>query len=397
MRQYALITASYWMFTLTDGALRMLVVLHFHQLGYGPFAIATLFLFYEFFGVVTNLLGGWFAARVGVGATLLLGLGLQVVALSMLLVEPAALTVAWVMVAQALSGVAKDLVKMSAKSGIKGLVPEAQNLRLFRWVAALTGSKNALKGVGFFLGGALLVQFGFGGAIVCLLGGLVAVLLVALFTLERAAGKTSYAPKFTELLSKSAPINTLSAARLFLFGARDVWFVVALPVYLQLEEAWSSVEVSTLLAVWVIGYGVVQSLTPRLIGFDTQNAPDGSTAVRWGCFLVATTCLVAGLLGAGVSAEYSIVGGLLLFGAAFAINSAVHSYLIVHYAKADGVSLDVGFYYTANALGRLFGTLLSGLVYQTFGLLACIAVTLLFVCFATVLSLRLPLGPSAPN
>ncbi len=389
VRQYALITGSYWGFTLTDGALRMLVVLYFHQIGYGPLAIASLFLFYEFFGVVTNLLGGWLAARSGLASTLLLGMGLQVCALLMLLVEPVALTVVWVMVAQALSGIAKDLTKTSAKSGIKNLLPEEQQQRLFRWVAALTGSKNALKGAGFFLGGLLLTGFGFRGAVAVLAGGLVLMFLVALAGLDRSAGKASFKPKFTDLWSHSRAINTLACARLFLFGARDVWFVVALPVYLQVNQHWSAVQVSTLLAVWVIGYGIVQSLAPMVIDSRDSAAVRG-VAVYWASALALTTAVVCVLIAIDAPVWLSIIGGLLLFGAVFAINSALHSYLIVSYAKADGVSLDVGFYYMANALGRLLGTLLSGAIYQFAGFLACIFVTLAFVLLAGAISSRLP-------
>jgi len=389
VRQYALITASYWGFTLTDGALRMLVVLYFHQLGYGPLAIASLFLFYEFFGVVTNLVGGWLGARLGLAFTLLLGLALQIVALGMLLIDSAALTVVWVMAAQALSGVAKDLTKMSAKSGIKALVPQGDQ-RLFRWVAALTGSKNTLKGMGFFLGGLLLASIGFRGAVGVLALGLACILLIAWLMLDRTTGKASFKPRFTDLLSKNPAVNTLAAARLFLFGARDVWFVVALPVYLQAEALWSPVQVSTLLALWIIGYGMVQTLAPRLLSSMGSAAPDGRAAVSWGGILALTTLVVLVLVGSDAPVELALVGGLLLFGVVFAINSAVHSYLIVHYAEADGVSLDVGFYYMANALGRLLGTVLSGAVYQVAGLFACVGTTLAFVVAASLISRRLP-------
>lgn len=391
LRQYGLITASYWGFTLTDGALRMLVVLYFNQLGYGPFAIASLFLFYEFFGVLTNLLGGLLAARLGLATTLLLGLVLQLVALAMLLVEPDALTVLWVMAAQGLSGVAKDLTKMSAKSGIKVLIPADENSRLFRWVAALTGSKNALKGVGFFLGGALLAGFGFRGAIVWLLGGLFVLLVAALFGLDRAAGQASFKPKFSDLLSKSRSVNVLSASRFFLFGARDIWFVVALPVFLQLEAGWGALKVSTLMALWVIMYGVVQSAAPAALRFtDDHQVADGRRAVSWGMGLAVTTLGVWVLIVSGAPVWLGVVGGLMLFGVVFALNSALHSYLIVAYARSDGVSLDVGFYYMANAAGRLVGTLLSGAVYQLAGFSACIAVTGLFVLIASLISLALP-------
>src|SRR3546814_16323600 len=62
---YIAVTAAYWAFMLTDGALRMLVLLHFHTLGFSAIQLAYLFLLYEFMGVVTNLSAGWIAARFG--------------------------------------------------------------------------------------------------------------------------------------------------------------------------------------------------------------------------------------------------------------------------------------------------------------------------------------------
>ncbi|RYG12545.1 MAG: organoarsenical effux MFS transporter ArsJ, partial [Burkholderiales bacterium] len=238
LRQYALVTGNYWAFTLTDGALRMLVVLHFHQLGYSALQIAMLLLFYEIFGVVTNLVGGWLGARIGLNRTMNIGLGLQIAALALLAVPTAWLTVPLVMAAQALSGIAKDLNKMSAKSSVKLLVPDSAQGTLYRWVAALTGSKNALKGVGFFLGGVLLTVFGFRGAVLAMAGALLLVWICSLLLLMRDLGKAKYKPKFRDILSKSRAINILSAARLFLFGARDVWFVVALPVCLSASLGW---------------------------------------------------------------------------------------------------------------------------------------------------------------
>ena len=389
--QYALTTASYWGFTLTDGALRMLVVLHFHQLGYSPLEIALLFLFYEFFGIVTNLLGGWVAGRIGLGNTLLAGLLLQCTALGLLTVDPAWLSVLYVMFAQALSGIAKDLVKLSAKSSVKLLVDEGANDKLYRWVAALTGSKNALKGIGFFLGGLLLSQFGFSNALLGLALGLGLITGFALFFLNRSLGKTEFKPKFTELFSSSGRINRLSAARFFLFGARDVWFVVALPVYLQIEQGWQAISVAELLALWVMGYGLVQFLTPRIT--QLRDAAQGSTPqqnalVRWGLLLALSPAVLAVSLslGPGIDASAAIVLGIAVFGVLFAINSAVHSYLIVHYADTDGVARDVGFYYMSNAAGRLAGTLLSGALYQAYGLAHCLWVSAAFILLATAIS-----------
>ena len=273
VRQYLLITGNYWAFTLTDGALRMLVVLHFHQLGYSPLQVAMLFVFYEIFGVVTNLVGGWLGARIGLNRTMNIGLATQVIALTMLLVPAAWLTVAWVMAAQALSGIAKDLNKMSAKSSIKLLVPSDWQGTLYRWIAALTGSKNALKGVGFFLGGALLTTLGFRMTVGAMAAMLLVVWLASLLLLKRDLGKAKAKPKFRDLVSKSAAINILSAARMFLFGARDIWFVVALPVFLAETLGWDLWRVGGFMAAWVIGYGVVQSLAPYLAGRKRGHVP----------------------------------------------------------------------------------------------------------------------------
>ncbi|WP_341501954.1 organoarsenical effux MFS transporter ArsJ [Gallaecimonas sp. GXIMD4217] len=377
LRQYAIVTGNYWAFTLTDGALRMLVVLHFHQLGYSPLAIASLFLFYELFGVITNLLGGWLGARIGLNRTMNLGLGLQVLALGMLLAPVSWLTVPWVMAAQALSGIAKDLNKMSAKSAVKTLVPKGAEGQLYRWVAVLTGSKNALKGAGFFLGALLLGTLGFQGAIAAMAAALALVWLASLVLLKAELGKARSKPKFRELLSKSAAINWLSAARLFLFGARDVWFVVALPVFMSSQLGWDFWQVGTFMASWIIGYGLIQSQAPRL-----TRRSDGKGAAFWALGLALVPAVLA--LGPLTQAPW-LVGGLLLFGALFAVNSSLHSFLIVRHANADGVSLDVGFYYMANAMGRLVGTLLSGWLFQWQGLALCLWVSSAFLLLAALL------------
>ena len=389
-RQYAIVTGNYWAFTLTDGALRMLVVLHFHQLGYTPLQVASLFLFYEVFGVVTNLVGGWLGARIGLNRTMHIGLGLQVAALAMLMVPAAWLTVVWVMAAQALSGVAKDLNKMSAKGSIKLLVADGQDGALYRWVAALTGSKNALKGVGFFLGGALLGALGFRGAVGAMAAALAAVWVASVFLLQRDLGKAKAKPKFRELLSKSRAINLLSAARMFLFGARDVWFVVALPVFLADVLGWAPWSVGAFLACWVIGYGVVQSLAPHVTGRRSGRVPDGATAFAWAAVLAGIPAVMALLLWQGAPAATVLVAGLGVFGVLFAVNSSLHSYLIVSWARGDAVSLDVGFYYMANAMGRLIGTLLSGWIYQAHGLAACLVASSVMVAGAAAVSLALP-------
>ncbi len=390
VKQYLVITGNYWAFTLTDGALRMLVVLHFHQLGYSPLQIAALFLFYEIFGVVTNLIGGYLGARIGLNRTMNIGLALQIIALFMLAVPAMTLSVMWVMAAQALSGIAKDLNKMSAKSAIKLLVAPDQQGHLFKWVALLTGSKNALKGVGFFLGGALLALMGFTGAVVAMAAVLLIIWLASLLLLKSDLGKAKAKPKFRALFSKSYAINILSAARLFLFGARDVWFAIALPVFLSSQLMWNFWLVGGFLAAWVIGYGIVQSIAPLFLKRFHDGVPGGTEALRWACLLAVIPAGIVLGLQTALPVTAVLIGGLLLFGVVFAINSSLHSYLIVSYAKTDGVSLDVGFYYMANAAGRLLGTVLSGWVYQTAGLAACLWVSAIFIGVTALISVALP-------
>ena len=389
VKQYICVTLSYWAFTLTDGALRMLVLLFFHGLGYSPIEIASLFLLYEFFGMVTNLYGGWLATRIGLTRTLQIGLAVQILSLIMLLKDASALTVAYVMLAQALSGIAKDLSKMSAKSSIKALVPDQAQSQLYRWIALLTGSKNALKGLGFFLGGALLAWFGFQTTIVFLVVLLIMVLATGFFILETNSGKASYKPKLRDSLIKTDRINRLSAARMFLFCARDIWFVVALPVFLQSQLAWSYIEVGSLMAAWVIGYGAVQTVAPRITSLNGALA-NGIALFKWASLLFIAPCLMAAGLYAGLNSSAVVIVGLVFFGLLFAVNSSLHSYLIVAYAKHDSVSLDVGFYYMANAGGRLLGTILSGLIYQQYGLTSCLLMSALMIAVSGLIARQLP-------
>jgi predicted MFS family arabinose efflux permease len=395
LRNYTLVTAAYWGFTLTDGALRMLVLLHFYELGYSAVQIAFLFLLYEFCGVVTNLVGGWVGSHMGLKVTLFAGLALQVVALSSLaMLDPSwsvALSVAYVMGAQALSGVAKDLTKMSSKSAIKVLVPEDADSALFKWVAVLTGSKNALKGIGFFLGGVLLTWIGFRGSLFAMAGALALVLLATMVSLPREIGMAKKKTSFSAILSKSRDINILSAARLFLFGSRDIWFVVGLPVFLSASLGWSHAEVGGFLALWVICYGGVQALAPGLLkAVLGGGTPRGGTASLGAFTLAVLTALIAIGVSLDLSPWLTVVSGLALFGLVFAVNSSVHSYLILAYTESDQAALNVGFYYMANAMGRLVGTLLSGLVFQFGGLTACLWVSAVFVLVAGTISLSLP-------
>lgn len=392
-RHYALVTAAYWGFTLTDGALRMLVLLHFYTLGYSAFEIASLFLLYEFFGIVTNLVGGWIASRLGLRITLLAGLCLQVIALSVLsLFDPSWpmwIGVAYVMGAQALSGIAKDLTKMSSKTAVKLLVPEGEHSTLFKWVAVLTGSKNALKGLGFFLGGVLLSAFGFDGALLMMAAGLVIILAASVFLLPSHIGQAKQKIKFTQILSKSRDINVLSAARLFLFGSRDIWFVVGLPLFLASTLNWDHTQVGGYMAAWVIAYGIVQASAPQVLK-KPDHAPDGALSRHWIAILLVVTLVITGAIWIDVQPGLAVVFGLIVFGFVFAVNSALHSYLILAYSETEHAALNVGFYYMANAGGRLTGTLLSGIAYQTGGLLMCLAISAVFVAIAWAFSLALP-------
>ena len=411
LRPYMVVTAAYWAFTLSDGALRMLVIFHFHGLGYTTLDIALLFVFYEFFGVLTNLTGGWIGARYGLRLTLRSGLLLQVVALLMLVPVaedwPKLLSVVYVMAAQALSGIAKDLSKMSAKSAVKTVAPveagqeQKGEYTLFRWVAVLTGSKNALKGVGFFLGGAALFRLGFAGSVGAMAVGL---LLAWLLTLSLPAdmGKMKQKPAFTAVFSQSRGINVLSLARFFLFGARDVWFVVALPVFLEMGMGWNFWQAGGFMGLWVVGYGLVQATAPGLRRLWGQHQAPGPGAVQfWAAALMVIPALMAVALwrstmpGAAVQGGAAVISGLAVFGLVFAMNSSIHSYMVLAYTEAEDVSLNVGFYYMANAGGRLLGTVLSGLVFQLAGggaggMGACLWGSALLVALSWGASLRLP-------
>ena len=405
IQQYSVVTANYWAFTLTDGALRLLVVGHFHELGYTTLQIALLFLFYEFFGIITNLYGGWIGARYGLRLTLWIGTILQIIALFMLIPVkedwPVIFSVAYVMVAQAVSGIAKDLNKMSAKSAVKTVVPETNDgndtgqKQLFKWVAILTGSKNALKGVGFFLGGLLYKLFGFNNAVGIMGFGLCLAFLLTLI-LPGEIGKMKTKPAFNDLFSKSNAINILSAARFFLFGARDVWFVVALPVFLDMAFGWDYMEIGLFLGAWVIGYGIVQASAPAIRKmWGQKESPDRKAIQFWSAVLMVIPSLIGVALWRESSPSIAIILGLTIFGFVFAMNSSTHSYMILAYSDNEKVSLNVGFYYMANAAGRLIGTLLSGLLFMigrnaSIGFQYCLYFSSLLIFLSWISSLKLP-------
>jgi predicted MFS family arabinose efflux permease len=318
------------------------------------------------------------------------------VALGMLAVVPEDwLVVPYVMVAQALSGIAKDLTKMSSKSAVKLVVAEDAPGQLYRWVAILTGSKNALKGVGFFVGGLLLTLVGFQTAVLILAGLVASALVVVLALMHGDLGRPNKKAKFSQMFSNSRAVNVLAAARIFLFASRDVWFVVGLPVYLRTVLGWSFWQVGTFLAVWVIGYGIVQASAPRFVrrrASEQGSEPTGTTATLLAFVLAAFPAAIAVALSTNIDPGVVIVVGLIAFGVIFAMNSAVHSYLILAYAEGDKVAMNVGWYYMANAFGRLLGTVLSGALYQWQGLEACLWASVAFVLAAGLLSRLLPTG-----
>lgn len=396
-RNYAIVTASYWGFTLTDGALRMLVLLHFYRLGYSPFTLAFLFLLYEAAGVLANLIGGWLATRYGIARMLTVGLVTQISGFTLLsFLDPSwtpAMSVAWVVLSQGVCGVAKDLTKTASKSAIKVTQSQAKEQgagQLFKWVAWFTGSKNAMKGVGFFLGGLMLQTLGFQGSLWTMAGLLALVLVGVVTSLPPMMGKSKASKSAKELFAKNAGINGLAAARVALFGARDVWFVVGVPVFLY-SVGWTFPMVGGFVAAWTIGYGLVQALAPNIV----RRSEDGLTrevpAARWWSAILAVVpmALAAAVVARVPHLEWVVVGGLGLFGFAFAVNSSVHSYLVLAYAGSEKAAEDVGFYYAANAMGRFFGTLLSGLLYQWGGLLYALlgSATMLVICWLVTLNL----------
>ena len=397
-RNYAIVTAAYWGFTLTDGALRMLVLMHFYRLGYSSFTLALLFLLYEAAGVAANLVGGWLATRYGIARMLAVGLSTQIIGFLLLsLLNPAwtaAMSVAWVVIAQGICGVAKDLTKTASKSAIKITADQAKDQgsgQLFKWVAWFTGSKNAMKGVGFFLGGLLLDSLGFSGALWAMAALLALVLVGVLTYVPRLMGKNKASKSAKELFAKSRAINLLAAARVVLFGARDVWFVVGVPVFLY-ASGWTFTMVGGFLALWTIGYGLVQALAPQIVKRSVDGLSHEVPAARtWSAILAVVPILLAVAIYLQVpNLEWVVVGGLGLFGVAFAVNSSVHSYLILAYAGSEKAAEDVGFYYAANALGRFCGTLLSGLLYLWGGLLYPLIGSALMLIICWLVTLALP-------
>ena len=399
IRNYLIVTSSYWSFTLSDGALRMLVLMHFFRLGYSPFTLSFLFLLYEAAGIAANLIGGWLATRFGIARMLMVGLMTQITGFLLLsAVSPewtAAMSVAWVVLAQGVCGVAKDLTKTASKSAIKLTAGDGAG-QLFKWVAWFTGSKNAMKGVGFFIGGLLLDQCGFRGSLWLMAAVLFVVLIAVVWSLPAMMGKAKASKSFKELFGKSRAINLLAGARVFLFGARDVWFVVGVPVFLY-SQGWNFTMVGTFMALWTIAYGLVQALAPKFIRRSEDGLTTEVPAARlWSFLLMLVPAVLAWVVIQQIQPlQWIVVAGLAVFGFAFAVNSSVHSYLILAYAGSEKAAEDVGFYYAANALGRFFGTLLSGALYQWGGLPISLTGSAVMLASCWAITLALPLSREA--
>jgi predicted MFS family arabinose efflux permease len=402
VRHYLIVTASYWGFTLVDGALRMLVLFHFFKLGYSPFTLAFLFLLYEFAGIVANLLGGWLAIHFGIPRMLAAGQALQIAGLLMLsALDPgwtAAASVAWVVLAQGIAGLAKDFTKTASKSAIKATSAEG-NGQLFKWVAYFTGSKNAMKGVGFFFGGLLLDAIGFKPALWLMAALIGAIFVAGLLLLPRQLGKAKPSKSVAEFFAKARGVNLLAFARVFMFGAREVWFTVGLPVFLY-AAGWRFIEVGGFLAAWTIAYGGIQAAAPALVGRSVDGLSREVPFARvWAGLLVAVPLVLAVLLQDKSlwRPDLVVVAGLALFGLPFAVNSSLHSYLILAYAGTKKAAEDVGFYYAANAAGRLIGILLSGALYQAGGMVTCLlgSAAMLAACWA--ITFVLPVHGAVPH
>jgi len=373
---FIFITFAYWFFMLSDGALRMIVLLHFHSIGFSPLQLAYLFLLYEFFGMITNLTAGWIAKKIGLNITLYFGLILQIISLITLTqIDKSwsvSTTVIVVMFIQGISGIAKDLTKMSAKSSVKLLAPQ-ENQKLFKWVALLTGSKNAVKGLGFLLGALLLTFFNFHFSLIIMSVILTIILILTFFLLPNNLLTVNKKIKFIEIFSNNSNVNYLSLGRVFLF------FYNILSNGIQDDNHKAFFIIGSFMAIWTIFYGFIQSITPKIL---SETKALYSQAKVWANILIIIPLILI-ILNINFNESKLIITIVLLFifGFVFAINSSIHSFLILKFTDKDRVTLDVGFYYMSNAFGRLIGTLLSGLSFEYGGFSLCLILTTILLFF----------------
>ena len=405
IKDYITVTLNYWVFTFTDGALRIIVLLHFYKEGFSPFLIALLFLSYEFAGVFTNLIGGWLSTNYGIKRMLGVGLVIQSLGLVCLSVVNTAwgtvIATVWILFCQGLCGVAKDFTKTASKSAIKltsdkleGI--ESKDSRLFRWVAWFTGSKNAMKGIGFLGGGLLLTVFGFQNSLWLMAFLIVLIFIFTMAQLPEMFGKKKASKTIKSFFSKNKVVNNLALIRIFLFGARDVWFVVALPVFLY-SSGWTFIQVSGLMAFWTIFYGFIQAVTPKIIP-ESESRVIGKRLRNWmfGLSVIPVILYFVVVSETPFSVAY-VIFGLFLFALLFAINSSFQSFLIVEYSSQDKTAEDIGFYYSANAIGRFVGTLLSGYLFQLGGFSYALFGSALMLIIGWIISLRFRVQDSSPS
>ena len=202
-----------------------------------------------------------------------------------------------------------------------------------------------------------------------------------------------------ELFAKSARVNALAAARVFLFGARDVRFFFGLPVFLYASGR-SFAGVGGFLAAWTVAYGGAQAAAPAPVRRSADGLSREVPAARlWAAVLAAVPALAAVALAESDSLEADpalvAAAALVLFGLPFAVNSALHSYLILAYAGSKKAAEDVGFYYAANAAGRLVGTLFSGLLFQAGGSIACLVGSSAMLAACAAITFALPTAERA--
>jgi MFS family permease len=420
LRPFVIISSSYLLFTITDGAIRMIVLLHAYNKSFSALEVSITFTLYELAGVFTNLAAGFMGAKWGIKLTLISGLSLQLLSYGLLFAWQDDWTkresIIFVTVAQMFAGIAKDLTKLGGKTVTKLVTPEQKETHLFKLVSLITGWKNSLKGVGYFLGSALL-SVSYELALGFMMGLVVLAMPWAILGLDKSLGTAKKRnASWKEVFNlENRRLNILSLARLFLFASRDFWFEVPLPFFLRspscdglgtssclLNEncgngavcgesgfceninpgggcgglGLNRVVVGAFLGGYIILYGQVQAWTPQLVtGPLKQTPPNKLTEVFWGLINCIPTLVMAIVMTwapafeAGDTAAMTIwlIVVIVTFAIIFAINSSIHSFLVVNYASKDKVAVSVGFYYMSNAIGRLLGTLGSGILYTYVG------------------------------
>jgi MFS family permease len=382
IKPFVVISASYLLFTVTDGGIRTIVLFNAFQRKFSAFEVSIMFVLYELAGTFTNFLAGIAGARWGLKATMLAGLFLQLGGIGMLFGWSEKFTkeqaIIFVTIAQMLSGISKDLVKLGGKAVTKLVTPDSKQGVLYKRVSMITGLKNSLKGVGYFLGGAL-VQWSYFGALGVMMGIVLLAIPWPALGLESGLGRTRRENiTWRSVFKKNHNIQALSAARFFLFASRDAWFDVPLPFYLRSKEGfgWERAAAAALLGAWIILYGQVQSWTPQLVAKPLKQFPANKYhAALWaginaviplvlGCFLQFSDIFRAHDVRAMMPI---LLVGVFVFAIIFAINSSIHSYLAVKYSEGDKIAVDIGFYYMSNSAGRLFGTLVGGALFEFVG------------------------------